>query len=835
MTEAKDTLSDIPMEDPSLTIKNLQQKLKQQELMTTLSRSFVSDKPMSQLIEQALKSIGTAMKLDKIVVASICYDTMDVSRYTGWANENAGFTLGHKGNFPFTPGNIIYDTFMRDLNAFVVCGDSREMKEFDYMAKFGVKAFIIAPIRVAGHLWGIITIDDCSTYRQWESWEKELVSLVTELMSSLIEKKNRETELVRMSSIVESSPQCIAYVGNGGSLEYVNNGAVTITGYTKEELLQMNLYDLFHKEVALQIAEEMKPAIYADQKTSFEVPLIRKDGAIRIILVACAAADYETYGIGLIGTDITQRRQLERDLRAAKEQAEAANRAKSDFLSRMSHEMRTPMNAIIGMTSIAQKSPAISKKDYCLDKVSVASTHLLGVINDVLDMSKIEANKFEIYNTDFDFEKMLIKVTNVMSYRLEEKQQEFDIQMDLAVPRSIVADEQRLSQVITNLLGNAVKFTPNEGIIKLLITQIAMEDKLRTLRFEIRDTGIGITKEQQSRLFTAFEQADGGVSRRFGGTGLGLAISKNIIELMGGRIWVESQEGVGTSFFFEIAVEEGNAIASNYTVNPTTWKNLRVLAVDDSHDVLDYFENLAEVLSLNCITASSGAEACELIDQKGPFHVIFVDWKMPEMDGIELTRIIRQKTGDNTVVIMISAAEWEQVEQQARAVGINRFIPKPLFSSTIADCINECIGSPDSHIEPIDDEPIDFTEYHILLAEDIEINREIVMDLLAGTGLHIDCAENGDTAYKMFQKNPELYDTIFMDIHMPLVDGYEATRLIRSHAHERAAQIPIIAMTANVFREDVERCLAAGMNDHIGKPLNIEEVIEKLQKYLPEK
>ena len=385
-------------------------------------------------------------------------------------------------------------------------------------------------------------------------------------------------------------------------------------------------------------------------------------------------------------------------LESALEQAEAASKAKGDFLSSMSHEMRTPMNAIIGMTAIGKKADGVDGKNYALDKIGDASSHLLGVINDVLDMAKIEANKLELTPVEFNFERMLQRVSTVIIFRVQEKRQQFSMNIDGNIPSLLIGDDQRLAQVIANLISNAVKFTPEGGIIRLDAFLLSETDGDCELRVEVTDNGIGIAPEQHERLFGMFEQAESGTSRKYGGTGLGLVISKNIIELMGGRIWMESELGKGAKFIFIIKARRGGS-NDNY-----------------SHPAAD------------------GAV---------------------ETDG-------------------------------------------------------------------------EFTGKRMLLAEDIEINREILIALLGDTGLIIECAENGKEALDMIAANK--YDIVFMDVQMPIMDGLESARRIRSDA--RNAGLPIIAMTANVFKDDVEACLAAGMDDHLGKPLDIEKVIEKLREYL---
>ena len=422
-----------------------------------------------------------------------------------------------------------------------------------------------------------------------------------------------------------------------------------------------------------------------------------------------------------IGVLSTAFKVMTENLIAAKEQAECSSRAKGDFLSNMSHEMRTPMNVIIGMTNIGKSASAADKKDCAFKKIEDASTHLLGVINDVLDMAKIEANKMELSSIDFDFEKTIQRVVSMINFKVDEKHQKLHISMDNSIPNSLIGDDLRLSQVITNLLSNAVKFTPDNGTIRLNSRFIGEANGVCTIQFEVADSGVGISPEQQARLFNSFQQADSGTSRKFGGTGLGLVISKRIIEMMGGEIHIESVVGRGASFIFTVKLERGKA---------------------EQH-----------ALPL------SGADT-------------------------------------NT----------------------------PAAAAT-------------------------FPGRRVLLAEDIEINREIVLFLLEPMELKIDCARNGLEALYLFRENQERYDLIFMYMQMPKMDGLEATRCIRTMEEKcdagsgvpdkkiraiRRRRIPIIAMTANVFREDIEKCLAAGMDDHVGKPLNGDEVLEKLRKYLPE-
>ena len=519
-------------------------------------------------------------------------------------------------------------------------------------------------------------------------------------------------------------------------------------------------------------------------------------------------------------------------LEAALEQATVASKAKSEFLSNMSHEMRTPMNAIIGMTNIGKNAKDIEQKDYALTKIGDASSHLLGIINDVLDMAKIEANKLELAYVEYNFEKMLHKVLTVIRFRADEKQQQLCVNICNDIPRFLVGDDQRLAQVLTNLLSNAVKFTPEGGEIRLDVSLMSETNGNCELRLEVSDNGIGISEEQQQRLFDAFEQAESSISREYGGTGLGLVISKRIIELMGGKIWVESELGKGAMFVFTVKTTRGHRSPQSLLAPGVNWENVRILVVDDIADTCNQFQNIFEPLGIKCDVAIDGFEACRAIDDRGEYDIYFIDWHMPGMNGIELTKRIKTNMGSRpSVVIMITAADWDQIKDDASDAGVDRHILKPLFSSVIIDCINECMGieSVDSNQKYGDGE---FFGKTLLLAEDVEINREIIIALMENTGFTIDCAENGVEALEMIKAAPNRYDIVFMDVQMPKMDGLEATRRIRELPELKNIKLPIVAMTANVFKDDIAACIEAGMDDHLGKPLDIDMLFEKLRKFL---
>ncbi|MDL2250384.1 response regulator [Lachnospiraceae bacterium OttesenSCG-928-J05] len=534
--------------------------------------------------------------------------------------------------------------------------------------------------------------------------------------------------------------------------------------------------------------------------------------------------------IGSVMSATIEKNSAKKDLEEAIKEAEQANQAKTDFLSRMSHEIRTPMNAIIGMTEIAKTAADPGRVKYCLAKIGQASNQLLGLINDILDLSKIESGKMELVLAPFDFEKMLKRIYTVIQPRVDEKHLEFTFHLDVSCDRYLISDELHLNQVITNLLSNAVKFTPEEGRITLHTSFIQRDNQATLLRVEVKDTGIGIDKSEQERLFQPFEQADGSTTRQFGGTGLGLSICRRIVDLMEGNIWVESTIGEGSCFIFEIPIAFGDVNVVEPMDLPDL-KNTRILVVDDSYDVLEYCQQIITGFKIHCDTASSGKEAIAVVETSDtPYNIVFIDWKMPGMDGLQTAKEIQRIAPPETIVIMISVADWSDMKAQANEIGITRYLAKPLLPSSLFNTIVELTrGSETKSATSNKAKP----SYHwqgktVLMAEDIDINQEIIRVLLNPTEIAIDCASNGSEALEMYRQNPDRYDVILMDIQMPVMDGYEATRQIRESSQPRAKTIPILAMTANAFSEDVKRSLEAGMNDHISKPINVDELLQKI-------
>jgi len=535
--------------------------------------------------------------------------------------------------------------------------------------------------------------------------------------------------------------------------------------------------------------------------------------------------------VGKLIANALLRQDMARSLQSSLEQVTEASKAKSDFLSNMSHEMRTPMNAIIGMTTIGKKAKNPDEKNHALSKIGEASSHLLGVINDILDMSKIEANKLELALVEFNFERMLQQVMTVIHFRLDEKEQKLSVKIDKKIPRFIIGDDQRLAQVITNLMSNAVKFTPEGGNICVEASLLKIVDQSCELRIEVSDNGIGIAPDIQEKIFEAFEQGESGTSRIYGGTGLGLVITKRVVELMGGRIWIESELGKGAKFIFTVKMRLGEKNPRSLLDRNINWSNVRILAVDDHLETREQFQDIFNELHIQCDVSPDGQDACRIIEEQGDYDMYFIDCHMPHMDGIQLIQSIKSREGSiPPIVLMLTAMEWEQIKNEA--VGADKHLLKPLFSSSIIDCVNYFLGTTYTQNKDLENTGGQFIGKKMLLAEDIEINREILISILEDTGIGIDCAENGQEALDKIAADPEKYDIVFMDVQMPKMDGYEATRAIRALPAMQGVNLPIVALTANVFKSDIERCLAAGMDSHLGKPLDIDRVLETLRKYL---
>lgn len=523
-----------------------------------------------------------------------------------------------------------------------------------------------------------------------------------------------------------------------------------------------------------------------------------------------------------------------KELAEAKEEAQAANRAKSEFLSNMSHDIRTPMNAIIGMVAIAGSNVDNQDKVLeCLRKINLSSKHLLGLINDVLDMSKIESGKLTLNIDLVSLREMMESIVSIIQPQVKAKKQSFNVFIQKIQTENIYADSVRLNQVLLNLLSNALKFTPEGGDITVTVAQEDSpkgETYVRT-HFWVKDTGIGMTKEFQQKVFESFVREDNARVRKVEGTGLGMAITKYIVDKSEGSIELESETDKGTEFHVTFDFERGESSAEEMIL--PKWE---VLVVDDDEELCHSAADSLNEIGVHAEWALDGPTAIDMTEkrhiQHRDYYVVLLDCKMPEMDGIATAREMRRRIGDDVPILLMSAYDWDDVEGEARAAGISGFISKPLFKSTLYHSLKPFAEQDIQDVDLPAEPQMDFSGKRLLVAEDNELNWEIANEILSSVGFVLEWAENGAICVEKFTAaQPGYYDAILMDLRMPEMNGLDATRSIRAMEREDAGQIPIIAMTADAFSDDVKACLDCGMNGHVAKPLNIPELLRLLQKY----
>lgn len=524
-----------------------------------------------------------------------------------------------------------------------------------------------------------------------------------------------------------------------------------------------------------------------------------------------------------------------RELEKAEKAATSANKAKSEFLSSMSHDIRTPMNGIVGMTAIAIANVHdMARVQDCLKKISLSSRHLLGLINDVLDMSKIESGKLSLNIDILSLRDVMENIVNIVQPQIKEKRQHFDIFIQDIESEEVCCDGVRLNQILVNLLSNAIKFTPEEGTINVYLFQEESPKGSDYVRchFRVRDNGIGMSPEFQKKIFETFSREDTKV-QKIEGTGLGMAITKFIVSMMGGTIKVESEQGKGSEF--HVIIDFERATIQEVDMVLPSW---RLLVVDNNEDLCRSATSALKEIGVQAEWVLDGEKALQKIAENHrrntDYEIVLLDWKMPGMNGLETTRGIRKIVGDELPILIISAYDWSDIEDEARAAGVQGFISKPLFKSNLYLGLSRYVEGASDEDEQVNtlEEERDFGGLRILLAEDNDLNWEIAEDILTDVGFEVEWAENGKICVEKFEQSaPGYYDAVLMDIRMPVMNGYDAAKAIRA-LNRADARLPIIAMTADAFSEDIQRCLECGMNEHVAKPIDIEKLMKLLKRYL---
>ena len=563
---------------------------------------------------------------------------------------------------------------------------------------------------------------------------------------------------------------------------------------------------------------------------------------IRQKRVQYAYLDKESEQILITRTDVTdlleRQKQQQNMLEAALLTAEQANSAKSDFLSRMSHEIRTPMNAIIGMSTIAAQSIGDDTQVAdCIGKIGISSRFLLSLINDILDMNRIESGKMLLKNEKIPFEEFLNGINAICYTQAQAKNIDYENVVDSSVEDYYIGDAMKLQQVIINILGNAIKFTPHGGRVVLHVQQIKKDQFHAGIRFIVNDTGCGISEEFLPQLFEPFAQEHSGTTTMYSGTGLGLAICKSLVEMMDGHIEVRSIVGTGSEFTIDVKMGITEESRTRYLNNPHYhFEQLKTLVVDDDVTVCEQAMITLKEMKIKAEWVDSGAKAIQRVQEKWNqqqfYNMILVDWKMPGMDGIETARRIRAIVGPDVTIIIMTAYDWANIEQEAKLAGVNLLMSKPMFKSSLISAFERALGKQTEAATQVTPD-FRFDGKRILLAEDHPLNVEVAKRLLEARGFVVEHADNGLRALEMYTTTPVgYYDAILMDIRMPQMDGLQAANAIRHLTKETARTIPIIAMTANAFDEDVQKSKMAGMNAHLAKPIEPQLLYQTLYDFI---
>jgi len=645
------------------------------------------------------------------------------------------------------------------------------------------------------------------------------------------------------AALMDSTPDPLLVVNKQGEIVTVNKQLKIVFGYEKEEIVGQKIEILLPEKFRAGHVE-LRDGFFNGGSVrlmgeDLDLYAERKGGESFPVEICLSPIPDESQVIAVI-RDITKRKEINKKLSVATEEANASNQAKSDFLANMSHEIRTPMNAIIGMSYLALQTDLNRKQHNYIQKVHRSGESLLGIINDILDFSKIEAGKLEMESIDFQLEDVFDNLSNLLGLKAEEKGLELMFDLPPELPSLLIGDPLRLGQILVNLGNNAVKFTEAGGEVTISIKVKEASSSAVLLQFSVRDSGIGMTPDQQDKLFKSFSQADTSTSRKYGGTGLGLAISKTMTQMMGGEIWVESEAGVGSTFNFTAEFSRQTGWEAQPVKIDRDLSGLRVLVVDDNATAREILSTMLANLGLSVDQAGSGESAIALLEaapEQNPYKLVLMDWRMPGLDGVETTRAIHKNTSlsELPTVIMVTAYSQDEAKSSSKGVDIKGFLTKPITQSTLLDSILLALGkdvatnSRTTNRQSVASSDIAALRgSKILLVEDNEINQELAQELLLSNGLFVTLANNGEEALAQLELSE--FDGVLMDCQMPVMDGFEATRRIREQP--KYQNLPVLAMTANAMVGDRDKVLAVGMNDHIAKPINVNKMFGTMAQWI---
>lgn len=693
-----------------------------------------------------------------------------------------------------------------------------------------------------------------------EVMQQELEERIA-LQDELLEQEKKRAQLDSMITALASDYRSVYYVNldtdfatcyrNDAPDEDVTKDAV----FVFSEVFSKYANEYVDEDYREQFLEFIKPEnIRKELKKNIIIAfryLVRKGGNESYEMLRMADVNnggdgdddaIHAVGVGFTDIDEEMRDSLAKNqaLSDALKTAEEASKAKTTFLSSMSHEIRTPMNAIIGLDALALNEPDISDvtKDY-LEKIGSSAQHLLSLINDILDMSRIESGRMTLKNEEFAFSQLIEQINVIFSGQCQEKGLDYNCRINGHINDYYIGDSMKLRQVLINILGNAVKFTPEGGRVELTVEKTGGFGGRSTLQFKISDTGIGMSKEYLPKIFDTFSQEDAGSTNKYGSSGLGMAITKSIVEMMNGEISVDSEKNVGTSFTVSVTLMDSDRkLSDENDAMEIRLQDMKVLVVDDDQLACDQAKVLMSQIGIAAETVQSGSEAVEMVKlshaRQEPYNLIIVDWQMPEMDGVETTRQIRSVIGNETAVIILTAYNWDDIYEEATIAGVDSFIAKPFFTENLLNEFKRVLKKKkQTSFDTIKKASLEGRR--VLLAEDMEINAQIMIKVLSMREIEADHAANGKEAVELYESKPEgYYDAILMDMRMPEMDGLTATKTIRASARPDADTIPIIALTANAFDEDVQQSLQAGLNAHLSKPVESDILFETLEKLIRE-